>query len=73
MARWKDDRLDLGALGVLSLSDLGDGWAWQLVAKNGNDVEVGRHYPTAARARKAAEAWMRRALKQAGKGLEGKP
>jgi len=73
MARWTNGRLDLGALGEASLSDLCDGWAWQLVSPYGVDIEVGGHYPTPARARRAAEGWLKRALKQASRRLATPP
>jgi TfoX/Sxy family transcriptional regulator of competence genes len=71
MAKWKNGRLYLGALGTLEISDLGDGWAWQMVSPCGNDALVGERYPSAAAARRAAESWLRRALKQADKRIGG--
>ena len=67
--RWTDNRLDLGALGEVYVERkfmCTDLWCWRWKHDG-----TGYVYPTAARARRAAEAWMRRALKQASKRMGG--
>jgi hypothetical protein len=47
------------------------GWWWEWNAYGtGLAFSLPRHYDTEANARRAAEAWMRKALKQASKRLE---
>jgi hypothetical protein len=69
MARWRDNRLDLGALGEVLVYDIGHNhkpaWVWRW--KHDGD---GKSYCTDERARRAAVVWLRRALKQAGKRLD---
>ena len=73
MTRWTNGKLDLGALGFLGVGtfDAGAFWEWSY-----DDVTViytdGKPYPTSAAAKRAALAWLRRALKQAGKRVEVK-
>ena len=74
MTRWtKDGKLDLGALGKLHVLDSNDNAGR---AEFWFEVEIdyqSRSWRTEVVARRAAIAWMRRALKQAAKRLEVKP
>jgi hypothetical protein len=74
--RWQDRKLDLGALGVLRVmtnayrQDRDYFWEWD--APGDYDVVISeRTYSTEAAARRAAVAWLRRALQQASKRVEG--
>lgn len=64
VACWTEkNQLDLGALGWLTVFQWpgsSDHWTWVLRCELHN-----KFYATAARARRAAESWLRRALKQA--------
>jgi len=74
MTRWVDNRLDLGTLGVLLLNHSGvSGWWWEWnVAQTGVAFSLPKHYDIESAAKRAALAWLRRALKQAGKRVEVK-
>ena len=68
MPRWTNGRLDLGALGIVEgLDEISPPsrcwWEWGEVQSEG-------YYQTESAARRAAEAWARRAVKQASKRLE---
>ena len=75
MARWRDNRLNLGALGKMLIAvdevlpDSGFYWRWVVPTDYG--AVISKMYPTSSRAKRAAESWLRRALKQASKRLEG--
>jgi hypothetical protein len=77
MTRWKDNRLDLGALGGLEVWEYAfvgqraPTWHWEW-NRNGERVECGGRYRSELTARRSAESWLRRALKQAAKRVEGK-
>ena len=70
MTRWKDNRLDLGALGEVRVYNISHDhkpwWVWRW--KHDGD---GKPYYTDERARRAAISWLRRALQQASKRVEG--
>jgi hypothetical protein len=75
MTRWKDGKLDLGALGVLDVSDgYSAGWFWELSSRDGRKmlIQGKTAYATQSAARRAAVSWLRRALQQAGKRVEVK-
>jgi hypothetical protein len=74
MTRWKGTRLDLGSLGTMLLNYSGvSGWWWEWnVAQTGVAFSLPKHYAAEASARRAAESWLRRALKQAARRLEVK-
>jgi hypothetical protein len=67
MATWTDNRLDLGALGSANVTPSGVSrshfWSWS-ISVTSND------YDSEKAARRAAVAWMRRALRSAEKRLE---
>ena len=66
MAKWIDNRLDLGALGDVHIYSVTDGeWMWRLASTGA------RGFTSEVAARRDAVAWLRRALKQAAKKLEG--
>jgi len=62
MTRWVDNRLDLGALGVLRLEKGPFVGTWQWTWEANPD---GAWRKTESAARRAALAWLRRALKRA--------
>ena len=68
MARWKNNRLDLGPLGALVIcGPTAHHWAWQPVDWHAMRVVHG----PCKRPRRAAIAWLRRAGRLAEKRLEG--
>jgi hypothetical protein len=71
MSRWHGNRLDLGALGEVrvlpGVETEREDFDWEL--KPPPSV-CGSGYRSEAAARRAAEAWARRAVKQASKRLE---
>jgi hypothetical protein len=79
MTRWKDGKLDLGELGVLWV--FGGGvhscWYWRYGIGRGESIytrlekENFKCHDTEAAAKRAAVSWLRRALQQAGKRVEG--
>jgi hypothetical protein len=66
MSKWRDGKLDLGRLGALRLHHWSGGWQWYAPS----DEADPREYATEAAAQRAAERWLRAALKQAAKRLE---
>ena len=71
MTRWRDDALELGRLGqveVVQMAPCAWRWYWHIP---GGSVRGPYDLTTEARAKRSAEAWLRRALKQAGKRLGG--
>ena len=73
MDKWVDNRLDLGALGHLSVWQWNStSWDWDWTSPGGLMNRCQSRLPTEVAARRSAESWMRRALKQASKRLEAK-
>ena len=74
MSKWTDNQLDLGHLmGYLEVENPhGDSeWFWGWYWHGGSPChEEMRVYPSPSKARRAAEGWMRKALKQAGASLK---
>jgi len=74
MSKWKNNMLDLGALGTLEVLDVYPDWTWEWVAPNGGRQGAEHRkddYRSPEQAQSAAEFWLRRALKQAARRLEG--
>jgi len=69
MAKWKDGKLDLGALGSVGLGGL-DGTYWLLYGPDGTITLSSNRFDDDATAKRSAETWLRRALKQASKRLD---
>ena len=74
MTRWKNGKLDLGALGYITSGPtcLGSSKGfnfWWIVKDETPYIGIG--YRTEVAARRAAMSWLRRALKQAAKRVEG--
>ena len=73
MTRWVDNRLDLGALGhiwveqVVMTAPFAWRWCWY---SPGGSVSGPYDLTSEARAKRAAESWLRRALKQAAKRVD---
>ena len=72
MTRWtKDGKLNLGALGVLELHRWSGGWQWYWSwTPDGHPIDW-KEYPSEDAAKRSAVSWLRRALKQAARRLEG--
>lgn len=73
MTLWKNGRLDLGRLGRLEAwrpMNVGGIWHWDWVLDD-RYCAVGHNYGSKAAAERAAVAWMRRAIRQASRRMEG--
>jgi len=69
MTRWKNNKLDLGTLGVLIIcGPTSHHWAWQPLDWHSLRVVHGPY----KRPKRSAESWLKRALRQATKRLEVK-
>jgi hypothetical protein len=75
MTRWKDGKLDLGALGALVVTEstgyAEPRWWWGICHEKDAYWQQTPSYKTASAAKRAAISWLRRALKQASKRVEG--
>jgi hypothetical protein len=71
MSKWVDGRLDLGALGRIHLFDGEDRTGRTEFWFEAEVNHQSRAYRTEDAASRSAIAWLRRALKQASKRLEG--
>jgi hypothetical protein len=74
MAKWTNNRMNLGSLGELAVQEGTQSgmWWWQWETEDAVAADSGTKFWTdPGPCRLAAEAWMRKSLKQAAKALEG--
>jgi hypothetical protein len=74
MTRWEDNRLELGTLGVLRVDQPRGGglWWWEFLTSCYCYLPDGeKRWASPSAARRAAVSWLRRALQQASKRVEG--